>query len=188
MALTLIATAGSVNANTYCARADANTFFEGRLYTIIWEDADNIDKDKALVMATALFDQGMDWDGLQAASTQALMFPRQGVLDTEGNVLATDSIPTFLENATAEFAKWLLASDRTVENDLMGFKRMKIGPMDMSADKYDRKPIIPNLVYQMVMDYGVKKSGPARRLVRTRGAQGASDILIRNIAEDGRVL
>jgi len=187
MALTLIATAGAVDANTYSTLAEANTYFESRLNATVWAGETDPNKNIALAMATRLFDQGIDWNGLKAASTQALGYPRIGVTDPEGYLVDESSIPDFLKEATAEFAMWLLSSDRTVEDGMKGMRRMKLGNLDLTADKYDRKSVMPDFVYQMVREYGVKKRGPARRLQRTRGANYASDdILTMNIA-DGRI-
>ena len=70
MAVTLI-----VGTNTYVTRADASTYFEGRLGASAWDDADATDQDKALVQATRAV-QSLTFKGRKADTTQALAFPR----------------------------------------------------------------------------------------------------------------
>lgn len=70
MALTL-----TVGTNTYVSRADASTYFESRLSSDAWDDADDGDKDKALAQATRNV-EALRFKGRKKTTTQTLSFPR----------------------------------------------------------------------------------------------------------------
>ncbi len=158
MAITLIATPGASNANTYTTLADAETYFESRLHKTDWTDATDANKNIALVWATRLLDDYIIWDGMVASSTQALMWPRTLVYDTEGYPVNSGTIPSFLAEATAEFGMFLLADDVSIEKGEKGFKRLTLPGLDIYTDKRDRKGVVPQSVYAMIRDYGVLPS------------------------------
>lgn len=70
MALTL-----TVGENTYLTRADATTYFEGRLHSTAWDNATDTERDQALVMATKAIDR-LTLRGTRKVTTQTLAFPR----------------------------------------------------------------------------------------------------------------
>ena len=126
MALVLDATVGGEDSNTYSLLATADTYFESRLYTDTWDDADDADQDKALAQATRLLDQWYTWAGEAASAEQALRWPRIDAYDLDGNLIASDELPANLVYATAELAMALLADDRTADSDVatQGLKRI----------------------------------------------------------------
>jgi hypothetical protein len=155
MALTLIATAGASNANTYSTLAEAETYFEKRLHKSDWTDETDANKNIALVMSTRLLDEYFLWHGFQYSSSQALLWPRSNVFDVEGNPVTAGTIPDFLKDATAEFAMFLLAEDKSVESDMKGYKSIKIeGAISLWFDKRDRPDVIPKSVYSILRHYG----------------------------------
>jgi len=155
------------NANSYCSVDDANTYHEKRLHTDDWDNAITSTKEMALMWATRLLDDLIDWDGWKYTTTQALRWPRTGVVDLDGDDIDHTQIPDFLKNATAEFARCLIAEDRTADPDTKGFKRIVVGSgdVDIAVDKYDRKRTIPPSVWLMVRHYGKKVKNPIRALV-----------------------
>ena len=156
MALTLVATAGGLTSNTYCTQAEALTYHEAHLYASTWTGATSANKDKALAMATRLLDEQINWYGWKSSNNQALAWPRIGIYDKEGVSLASNTIPTFLKNATAELARLLIASDRTVENEMKGFKSINIGKgaVHIIPDRYDRPGVIPPSVWAIIRPFG----------------------------------
>lgn len=165
MAVTLDATVGGVDSNTYCTLAAADTFHEDHLYATDWTSAADANKNIALVMATRVLDEQMNWHGNQDTETQALLWPRNSVYDRGGYLVDNATIPAFLQRATAELARYLIASDRTADDDTKGFSKIKVGPIDLRPDKYDRAPVLPKAVWLMVRHYGTKV-GKTRTLVR----------------------
>lgn len=75
----------------------ANQYFDTRLNTRAWDNADSGDKPKALIMATRIIDR-LNFAGDKNSATQELQFPRD--TDTE--------IPDDIKIACAEIAIELL--------------------------------------------------------------------------------
>ena len=158
MPLTIIATAGAVDANSYCTLAEAETYFESRLHDTDWSGAVTADKNAALVWATSVLDSAMNWYGWAMSESQALRFPRSGLMTPDRYSVTSVAIPSFLKKATAEFAMWLIKEDRMADSDTMGFKQIAVGSIQITTDKFDRKSTIPKAVWDIVRPYGSKYS------------------------------
>ena len=158
MALTLVVEDGSglTNANSYISVADATSYFDGHLYSSEWDDASNTQRETALVMASRLLDEWIDWSGARATENQGLRWPRYNTYDRDGYALDSNIVPPFLEVATAEQALYLLRSDLTVAPDTQGYKELQVGSLKLVIDKADRDKVgvIPDAVLVMVEPYG----------------------------------
>jgi hypothetical protein len=118
MALVLDATVGGPDANSYVSVARASTLLEAELRTEPWfgplEEAPlakalrEADQPAALCTATRLINEQVYWYGTPTTTTQALPVPMQGLIDRYGRLVASDSIPLALEQATALYALTLL--------------------------------------------------------------------------------
>lgn len=170
MALTLIATPGLSTSNAYCTVAEADDFLLSNIYATGWADADTTEaKVPALIMATRLLDEQVEWPGYVDSLSQALLWPRQDVLNRNGRLYLDHlTIPTFLKQATAELARNILLEDRTSERSY-GLASVKADVVDVVFDKRDVKPILPPSVISLVQSYGtVKGTGSGSvKLVRT---------------------
>ena len=167
MALILIATAGASNANSYCTAAEGETYHEKRLHIEDWSGASTSEREAALVWASRLLDDSMDWYGWKNSSAQAMRWPRSGVYGPDGYPITSTAIPSFLRDATAEYARLLIAEDRTLETnrDLKGYKMMQIGDLKIVIDPTTGKPVTPKSVWQMIREYCVR-IGRKRTLIR----------------------
>lgn len=159
MACSIVATASSASANSYCTIADADTYHETHIAHETWDDADSDDKCRALQTATRLLDQWYEWQGSPTTLTQALQWPRNGVTGTLGFQLDSSVIPTLIEQATAELARQLLDSDRTADSSLetQGLASLNAGPVSMTFRSTPAKPI-PDAVQIMVGPLGQLRS------------------------------
>jgi len=168
MAVTIDATVSGASSNSYCTLAEAETYHENKLFSTVWHAATEQDKNAALVWAARLLDELIQWTGTIASTTQAMRWPRSGAVNQDDLSIADSVVPDFLKDAQAEFAQWLITSDRTKEDKAKGYKEIGIGrgEVKLVIDKYNRAGIIPDVVWQMIMYYGVKKKQIARRLVR----------------------
>jgi hypothetical protein len=169
MAAIIIATAGAANANAYCTLAEANTYHsEKRMHSeAAWQQLSNDLRNRAIIWATRLLDEQINWVGSKASSTQILRWPRNQVWDVDAETVSASTIPTFLKDATAEYAYHLSVEDRTEETnrDLQGFKYMKIGDLSLVVDPYTGKPVIPPSVWTIINHYG-SRSTKKKTLVR----------------------
>lgn len=166
MAVTIIATAMASNANSYCTLAEANDYFETKYHNDTWNNASDDVKRACLIWATRLLDQHYVWDGYKYTDTQALRWPRSGVYDMDGFDIDYQTIPQFLKNATAEYAEFLIANDRTAEQDTRGYKKMKVGSLELTIDKNDRIDAVPDPVDEILKSYGRKRSRRNTKVVR----------------------
>jgi len=168
MALTIDASVGGSSSNSYCTLAEAETYHEGRLNNTDWTGATTDNKNRALSTATRLLDEWVRWEGSTNTSTQALQWPRYDVLDRHGVEFSALIIPSFLKDATAELALFLLGEDRTTDPDTKGFSSISAGPVSLTIDKQDRRAVLPESVQSMVRFYGIVQSRMAnvKRLVR----------------------
>jgi hypothetical protein len=170
MATTLISTAKASNANSYVDEATATAYLtERRLHTSAWSSASEADREKALMWATQILDKGMDWFGAIRTTTQALRWPRSGVETDDGIAFNYDTIPTILEEATAELAFLLLQKDRMKEPEVLGqgFRKGRVGSLEVEEiDINMTLALIPAHIIAMLDLLGEPKPG---RQVRSSG-------------------
>lgn len=111
MALTLVTTVGSASANSYCTKAEADTFAESVFpasATDSWHAAAPDDQLRALVAAAGRLDQER-FVGDRVDATQALEWPRSGARKPAlTEYFDTDEIPAPVKEAQARLAFWLL--------------------------------------------------------------------------------
>lgn len=155
---TIVATVGSASANSYVTKAEADAYFATRLYPESWDGA--ADPEAALIMATRVLDMALSgqtyyeapsvnnrgqstagmlrtrpsWTGEAASETQALAWPRTGMLNRNKFSIASDVLPRELKEATCELAYQLLKGDRTADNDaaVQGITGIKAGSVQLS--------------------------------------------------------
>lgn len=158
---TIVATPASPSANSYITEAEATTYFGGRLYASAYTSASTADKQAALIWATALLDQSIDWNGSIRTQTQKLRWPRSGLVDLDHRTIDYDTIPQILKDATAEMALALLSRDRMVEPDLLGLG-MSEASLDVMSVKIDPSmllDLLPKAVLMALAPYGTPRAG-----------------------------
>ncbi len=161
MAIELIATAGANDANAYIDVEGANAYHDGHLYASTWNDATLTQKTQGLVWATRLIDAQYEFVGTIASDTQALRWPRAAAYDRDGRLLANDTIPAPIEQATAELARHLITADRTApESTDLAVKRVKAGSIEVDFLNGSTKAAdtIPDAVFDLIRHLVVNKS------------------------------
>jgi len=158
--MTIIKTAGAADANSYANTDDGDNYMETRLHTDNWDNATDDEKEFSLIWATRLLDALCAWDGAKLTDTQALRWPREFIWDPDGNPVDSTTIPSFLSNATCEYALHLIGSDRTQTFDpsLIGFSRLAVGPLeielsDPSKGQVSKSSMIPESVWILIRQY-----------------------------------
>ena len=185
MAITIVATPGAANANSYLTLAAAELIIEGFVQdddVVAWASATTDQKNRALFSATQRIDRER-FLGARATDTQALQWPRTGVRkpDTYINTYAvgfpfrittdyfTDTeIPPQIKYAQTVLAVFLHNNtDALGLSGLEDYKNVKIGSLDVTpnvgfgavgADK------VPPLMERYLT--GLRISGPGNFAIR----------------------
>jgi len=102
-------TIGADTFDVYGPRADADSYFNGKLNRSSWSSAAGSDKDRALVSATRTLDQQL-WEGLPTdlVTPQALAWPRTGVTDKNDQPVGDTVFPQDLLYGYYELAQQIL--------------------------------------------------------------------------------
>lgn len=159
---------GSTTATSYVSQATADDFIELNKHEMDWSGLSDAQRQNALMRATLILDDNMDWYGSMAVSNQALQWPRLGVFDKYGFEIDSKTIPTWLKYATAELARMLNKEDRDLDPDTKGFSSLSVRSLSMSIDKSDRRHVLPESVIRQVSFYGrVKRTTGTIQLGRT---------------------
>lgn len=93
-------------ANSYCTTAFATTYHQTYGNPTAWSSASQSQQEDALRQATMALDvrYGVRWTGYRYSSAQALDWPRTYAIDSAGNAIDSDVVPTRLQQATAMLA------------------------------------------------------------------------------------
>jgi len=170
MAVTIVATPGAVNANSFETEAEAVAYFNARLPLIPpWDEAD--DPTAALAMATRVLSMlavphrslrtvdgrqyyytSRQWTGTPATTTQALPWPRVGMRDRNGNVIPSNVIPQELKDAESELAGQLNATDSTLDNAVSvgGITSVKAGSVALTFKDVIESHVLPDAVLNLM--------------------------------------
>lgn len=176
---TLITTPGAADANSYGTLAEAEAFFETRLFTDAWDALMDTQKEGLLIWATRIAESRVveDWQdpnlpsddttrvltdlisddnctivwrGSPATETQALSWPRTGMVNTVGTPVADNEVPQRVKDWQFEIALTFAVADRTTENaaTALGLVGLKAGPVDL---KFSQAAPNPKLITGAVM-------------------------------------
>jgi len=186
MAITIVATAGAANANSYISLTEANELIEGLVAdddVIAWEAGTTSDdyRNRALYTAAQRIDRER-FLGARATDTQAMQWPRTGVRkpDTYINTysvgfpfrITTDyftdtEIPDQIKKAQAVLAAYLNNNkDGLGLSGLEDYQNIKVGSLDATPNFYgavgaDRVPPMFERYFT-----GIRISGPGNIAVK----------------------
>lgn len=132
MALTVETGSGSATADALISLAACGAYHLAR-GNAGWTGAD-ADKESAIRRASAVLSMAYPWAGMRShGRSQALAWPRAGVVDREGYGILATEIPVEIVSACAEIALRELVSPGAMSPDVVPselVKREKIGPME----------------------------------------------------------
>lgn len=171
MAVTVIATPGASNANSYITVVEFLAYLE-TAYEVT-ESSKALDDGPTVVLATrtlnAMFSgkrtlvrskgespyylTSSTWTGAVATSTQALPWPRTGMYDMNGNLIASNVIPQALKDATSELARQFKIADRTLDNEVsvQGITSLRAGSVSLSFKDLIEAKVIPDAVLNLLV-------------------------------------
>lgn len=106
---------GLTNSDAYISVADADTYHTNYTGSASWSAASTAVKEIAIRNATQYLDlkYGQLWHGRRTNETQALDWPRYGLVDKDGYPIDFDEMPTSLTRSCAEL------SSRHVDGDTL---------------------------------------------------------------------
>ena len=130
MAVTVIATLGGTDSNSYVTVAEADTFWNTQLRADDWNNATEDDKARALIMSSKRVDNE-SYYGDRVSTTQALKFPRKNIGYIDGIDL-DDIIPTQIKEATYYLAIYMLSNDMSKTTVVtQTTKKEKVGSLEV---------------------------------------------------------
>jgi len=106
MAVTVVATAGASNANSYLTVAAADDLANLYLGTLNWASASTDNKGRALIMASRYLDE-LGYIGSKASTTQSMLWPRTDASCGDWEFTSSE-IPQPIKQATFDLAEHLL--------------------------------------------------------------------------------
>lgn len=174
--MALIATVGAADANSYPTLAEAVAYFATRPVVTAWAAATDPNREAYLIMSTMLTDiMPQAWTGAPASDTQALGWPRTGMLNRNGVAISSAVVPNELKRAICEFAGKVAAADRTGDNALVqkGIKSLTAGPVTLAfsgeiSEIQAARFIVPDIVRMMLVPSWLKKAEDAWRTEQPR--------------------
>ena len=147
----------TVGTDAYVSLSRAGEILETeRLHTAAWVAATVEDREAAIRWATQILDSGWDWVGAQTSPTQALAFPRLGLIDREGRSVSSSAIPAEIERGCAQIAAGLIVRDRSSDSPFagQGIKRAKVGSIEIEVDETSAPDLVPPYVFHVVEVFG----------------------------------
>ena len=154
---TLVATAGAANANAYCTLAFADQYHEDRpAVGTTWTDATEPQKNAAILWATTLMDSLWTWNAWTVNVTQILLWPRQGLMKRNQREEIDDTtIPPEIQEATAEYARQLLAGDLAGNSDIetLGITSLKASSVALTFKGNVTAKFVPDTVVNLIPDW-----------------------------------
>lgn len=174
MPITIIATPGATNANSFATQAEINTILAERIpFVPPWETTGD-EAARKIITARYLIERefggrkrlvrgkgkapyyiiGREWTGEIATLTQALSWGRLGMVDRYGRAIPDGEIPWDLKAAQAEIAGQL-HTDRTLDSDIIaqGITRIKASSVELEfRDDMDFSAsfAIPQAVFDII--------------------------------------
>lgn len=123
---------GLSTATSYVSVADADTYHAAHGAPATWTAATDATKEAALMAATVWMDSAYQWRGDIATTTQALKWPRQGIVDADGRDVATNAVPQRVQDCCCYMALQHLSTALDAALARGGeIAREKVGPLEV---------------------------------------------------------
>lgn len=150
----LVTTPGGATSNAYVTLAVADQYHEDRpAVGTTWADASAAQKNAAILWATTLMDSLWEWNGDTTDEVQLLLWPRFGLFKRNmREEIDRTTIPPEMQEATAEYARQLLAGDLAGNSEVetQGITRLKAGSVDLSFRENVTAKFVPDTVVNLI--------------------------------------
>ena len=154
MAFTFDSTPASSTSNSYLSVTEADDYFAGRFGADKWSTFTNTQKQQLLVTSTKQLDTA-SFNGRKSKVIQSLQWPRQALVDLDGNALDDTVIPSKLKEATCEMAYWIWTEEDRILSDveIQQVDTYKVGPLDIQVNK--NRIIFPIKAEELIKSIGM---------------------------------
>jgi len=154
--MSIDATVGGANANSYATLAEATAYQLTRTFATGWADLDTDVQEAALIEACRTINASFVWTGSAVDDIQALSWPRTGMFTRNGFALPSTIIPQELKDAQSEYARLITVDDLTsnLQQDQDQIESVKAGPV---AVKFRNSISASNL---QLLDANLRLSNP----------------------------
>lgn len=150
---------GLPNATSYISVEEADDILVTNIHNTEWIALTQSQKEYLLSWATRLLDTKADWNGHKTYPTSALRWPRKCVIDRDCVKIASDEIPKQLKEAVAEYARFLISTDRTTEQETDGITEITVDVIQLKFDSDYRLAVVPSIINELVYGIGRIKGG-----------------------------
>lgn len=158
---------GIADATSYISLEEANDILAMNIHiSADWAELTDADKERLLAWASRYLDERARWYGYRVSDTSGLRWPRTGVIDRDGIVIAPDAIPKQLKIAVAEMARYLMTGDRTVERDQDGLVRLKADVIELEFLEGYKLPKVPEHMQYLLAGLGSIGTGGGMQFKR----------------------
>ena len=124
---------GLSDSNSYADVTEADDYFATHpFYADNWAALGTPDKERLLIAASASLDSLMNWRGYILNTTQAMGWPRIGVIDDEGRVVSNSIVPLRVKQAMLELAFHLSRGDPYAPSASAGLDSLKIDVIELN--------------------------------------------------------
>jgi len=166
MALVVEDGTGKTTSDSYISIADADTYNLAHEADAVYGALDDADKEKWLRLAAQDIDNSLRdrWRGSRSNETQAMAWPRTGVVDEDGYTIDDDDMPVVLGYAQTEMAvSYANGGDRLTatpsETADIRRKLVKAGPVEQEIEYMGGKSSSAQIYIVNSMLIGLVKSG-----------------------------
>lgn len=151
---------GDADANSYTTVEFADDYIEMNIHSSTeWLALEEEDKQRLLARASKTLDYRFKWNGQRVYQDSGLKWPRAGVTDSDGWYIPDDVIPRILQEATAEFASYLMDTDWTAPRENDEFTEIKVDVIQLKFDTSYRRAYVPPTIEAMLEDLGNANTG-----------------------------
>jgi hypothetical protein len=161
---------GIITANSYVSVTDASDILTTNIHAgPEWDALDTASKERLLAWASRYLDDRVTWRGYRVSETSGLRWPRSGVIDRDGILISSTTIPRQLKVATAEMARYLIETDRSVEQGQDALTRLKADVIELEFAEGYRLPKVPEHMQYLLSGLGSVSGGGGvqfKRIVR----------------------
>lgn len=143
-----------VGTDSYVTVAEADTYHLASIHGANWTAAVTLTKEQALLTATRMLER-QEWVGAKTSPSQALDWPRTGVVDPEGVAVSSATVPAFIKNAQMELALALI-NDPSVQTSVdtsLNTRRLKAGSAEIEYFRPTSGSRFPTIVAELVNFY-----------------------------------